>query len=299
MHKVDLNLFVVLEAVYRERNLTRAAEQLHVTQPAISNSLKRLGRHFDDPLFVRQSNEMVPTQVTKRIIESVRLGVDSLTSAVEQSLQFDPANAIQDVMLSMNDVAELSFLPPVLKHIRPLAPQLKLHSVDVARKEMVRELALGRIDFAIDPPIVSHPDIEHSLIHSSEYVCLVRPGHPIISNDFGLDDYLSLEHVHISKRPMGTGHVDHALNRLGLKRNIAHRIQHHTIAQSLLIDSDLAVTVPTDIARQTELVSLPLPFAIEPQQWHLYWHKNQQASEMHAWLRQQIVSVCEKLALSD
>ena len=120
--RVDLNLFVVFDVIYREGNLTRASEALNLSQPAVSHALSRLRDRFDDPLFERSGKKMVPTPLAKAIIERVREGLGSLESTLSDGLIFDPATAERTFTIAMRDVLEAEALPEIAKHLQSIAP---------------------------------------------------------------------------------------------------------------------------------------------------------------------------------
>jgi DNA-binding transcriptional LysR family regulator len=148
--RVDLNLFTVFEAIYSEGSVTRASQQLHLTQPAISHALNRLRQMFDDPLFVRQGQTMVSTPLARSIIEPVRQALRGLEMTLTDNGNFDPAQAVKLFNLALRDVLESTVLPPLLERITQQAPEINLAAIQVERRELVSELAAGTLDLAID-----------------------------------------------------------------------------------------------------------------------------------------------------
>ena len=147
--RIDLNLFRVFEVVYRERNLTRAAAVLHVSQSAVSHSLARLREHFSDPLFVREGRGVTPTAAAMRLAPGI---IDSL-SRLQQSLgylqQFDPQEDARTFTISLPEQLEPVLIPPLLTHLRKQAPRSRVRTVGVRWSELKLELAAGRIDLAV------------------------------------------------------------------------------------------------------------------------------------------------------
>ncbi|MFT6476431.1 MAG: DNA-binding transcriptional LysR family regulator [Zhongshania aliphaticivorans] len=157
--KIDLNLFVVFEAIYSQQSLTRAAGVLHVTQPAVSSSLAKLRAIFDDPLFVRSPSGMNPTPLARQLISTVRESLKSLDNCVVARIGFDPATSKRTFRLHATENAELILLPELLKKLAILAPGTNLEVVFMDRREVPFELASGNIDLAIDAPLLSHPEL--------------------------------------------------------------------------------------------------------------------------------------------
>ena len=150
---IDLNLFVVLDAIYTEGNLTRAGEIIGITQPAVSNSLSRLRTLFDDPLFVRTADGMIPTPVAQNIIGSVRQALDLVRSSVQDSEHFDPLKSEKRFRISANDLTEAIQIPPLVRQLKEAAPRVAIECYQVRRRDLNIELASGNLDLAIDVPI--------------------------------------------------------------------------------------------------------------------------------------------------
>ncbi|GGO79108.1 transcriptional regulator [Marinobacterium nitratireducens] len=291
LQKVDLNLFPVFEAIYAERNLTRAAERLCLSQPAVSNALGRLRDSLDDPLFVRTPRAMVPTPVAESMIGYVREALHLLDTSVQLGDRFEPGVAQRSFKLSMHDVNELVLLPRLLALLQKEAPGISLSSFPVGRQDLAKELASGQLDLAIDVPTLNHSDLRHCPLISIPYVCVVRRDHPAVGDSLSMEQYLALSHLHISNRREGMGHVDLALSRLGFQRNIQMRNRHHLVAPKLIEETDLALTVPLSLATNRNLKVLELPFAVEPVEWHLYWHRSADQDKAHGWLREVVLSL--------
>lgn len=291
LEQVDLNLFVVFEAIYTERNLTRAAEILHVTQPAISNALGRLRRVYEDELFVRHPRGMLPTPVAENIIGQVRQALELFSSSLQEGATFDPQRSEKTFVLSMNDLAEMLVLPQLLQQVRALAPKVSVHNFYIGRDALVRELSAGQVDLAIDVPLVNDANVLHTPVSAEAYVCMLRRGHPMLKRPMTLEDYLSLDHVHVSSRRTGGGYVDFALSKLGHKRHIAIRLQHYFAAPNIIRESDMALTVPRTLANRVDLPCVEVPFLLESLDWHLYWHRSADSDSANRWMRGLIASL--------
>lgn len=289
LKNVDLNLFIVFDAVYTERNLTRAAEVLNLTQPAVSNALNRLRVSLKDPLFVRTPKAMVPTPVADNIVGAVREALQLLGTSVLQGDVFNPSTATKTFKFSMNDVAETLLFPPLMAYIQRSSPEVCLASFPLNRREIPKELASGNLDFAIDVPLLSDPNLCHQPLISSNYVCVARKDHPEINNELTLEQYLSLRHVMVSSRRSGLGHVDIALNTLGYQRKIQLRVSHYLSVQNIVEQSDLILTIPRSLAGKLNLKVIDLPFDIPSVDWHLYWHKSADRDQANIWMRNSII----------
>ncbi len=292
----DLNLFVVFDVIYTERNLTKSGEVLGITQPAVSNALSRLRENFNDELFVRTSKGMVPTPVAENMVNDIRQALDLIRNSISESETFNPKTAKATFRISIGDTSEYRLLPQLIKNISNSAPGVDVQSYLTPRTETPKELAAGNIDFAIDPPIHSDPNLRNKKIYQDDYVLVVNKKHPIAKKKkISLEDYLSLSHIHISKRASGLEHVDTTLNRLGLARRIALKAQHFLVAPYIIDQSNLAMTTIKSFSRGRELKVFQLPFKINPLVLHLYWHVNKDMDPANKWMRELILETYGKI----
>ena len=164
---VDLNLFVVFDAIYTEGNLTRAGEIIGITQPAVSNSLSRLRSLFDDPLFVRTADGMVPTPVAQNIIGAIRQALGLIRSSVQESESFDPAVSDKRFRVSNGDLNQATLLPRLFRSMKKIAPNIAIDCYQVHRRDMGIELASGNLDLAIDVPLTPDPQIKQMSLSSN------------------------------------------------------------------------------------------------------------------------------------
>lgn len=295
LSRVDLNLFIVFDAIYTEANLTRAGQIVGITQPAVSNALSRLRETFNDPLFVRTAQGMVPTPMAQNIIEPVRNALTLLRTSVQESRTFNPLQASKNYRISMTDLTEAVVLPALFQRLRRLAPAVSVESFSSKRRETTKELAAGRLDFAVDAPLNTDPQVRHVKLMEDRYVCAVRKGHPWARKQvITLDDYLAVAHIHISSRRSGLGHVDLALGKMGIQRKIALRSQHYLMASEVLQQTDMVMTVPERFARRSDLHFVDLPIqGVQTIETHLYWHESTDQDPANRWMREQIIELCQ------
>ncbi|RMH85822.1 LysR family transcriptional regulator [Pseudomonas sp. AOB-7] len=298
--KVDLNLFIVFDAIYTEANLTRAGQIVGITQPAVSNALARLRETFNDPLFVRTAQGMVPTPMAQNIIGPVRNALQLLRVSVQESRTFNPQQANKTYRISMTDLSEQILLPPLFQRLRRLAPNVCIESFLAKRRETTKELAAGRLDFAVDAPLNTDPQVRHVKLLDDRYVCAMRPGHPLAKDKISLDEYLSLTHIHISSRRSGLGYVDLALGKMGIQRKIALRSQHYLMASSVMLQTDMVITVPERFARRHHLHHVTLPVGDVPAlETHLYWHESTDQDPANRWMREQMIELAQQVTAQE
>ena len=299
LSKVDLNLFIVFDAIYTEANLTRAGQIVGITQPAVSNALSRLRETFNDPLFVRTAQGMVPTPMAQNIIGPVRNALALLRTSVQESRIFNPQQANKTFRISMTDLTEAVILPLLFQRLRRLAPAVVIESFLGKRRETTKELAAGRLDFAVDAPLNTDPQVRHVKLMEDRYVCAMRQGHPQSGSTLTLEHYLGMTHIHISSRRNGLGYVDLALGKMGVQRKVALRSQHYLMASQVLQQTDMVMTVPERFARRHQLRYLSLPVEISPLETHLYWHESTDQDPANRWMREQIIELSQQVVAQD
>jgi len=295
LSQVDLNLFVVLEAIYREGNITRAGQQLNLTQPAISHALKRLRDLLQDPLFVRQGPQMVPTPFTRNMIEQVRQALQILEMNVSHSHNFVPEHTRRNFHLSMWEYLETLLLPLLLARLAHAAPGMSITTSRVKRRDLETELASGSVDLAIEIPMTVSNRIRQKWLLNEPYVVIARQGHPAIADKLDLDTYLAQRHIQVSSRRQGPSLIDVELSRRGLRREVFLRSQHTFAAWMVVCKTDMLLTLPErharllnpDLMNQVHLFPLHAP-RLEA---HLYWHESVENDPANRWLREEIEKI--------
>lgn len=299
LSQVDLNLFVVLEAIYREGNLTRAGRQLKLTQPAMSHALKRLRELLKDPLFIREGANMVPTPFSRNMINEVRQALQILEVNLYENRNFDPAHTRRDFQIGFWELMESGILPPLAKVMAKAAPEISITTSRVKRREIEAELASGTLDLALDIPITMSDSIKHQPLFSDRVVVMAREDHPALAGELDLDTYLGQDHIMVSSRRHGPSLVDTELNRKGRKRRIVLRCQHYFAACRVVSETDMLLTIPERYAQLLNngfghrLHPFPLK-TLQQLEIHMYWHESADNDPPNRWLREQIKRVVEE-----
>ncbi len=309
LNRIDLNLLVYLEALLRERNVTQAANQLGLSQPAMSNGLRRLRDLFNDPLLVRTSDGMSPTARAlelEPLVREILMGVDR---AVQPTADFEPGSADQVIRIMASDYAESTLFPGVMQQLRELAPGITLDIMtpsDVSFLDVER----GKVDLVINRFDQMPQSFHQITLWSDSFSCLLSPENPILS-DFSLESYLEANHIWVSKTGMGVGvgmdpddvqrlgWVDLALAELDRKRRIRVFTRHYQAAMTLAEQNDLIVTLPTRATwlkrDNPRVVVRPAPFDIPPLELKMAWSPLLQHNPGHRWVRQLITQVARSL----
>jgi DNA-binding transcriptional LysR family regulator len=288
--QIDLNLFVVFDAIHSEGNLTRAAESLSVTQPAVSNALARLRAALGDPLFVRSPRGMVPTPHAESIAGAVAEALHLLSGAAQRGAGFDPARSNRVFRLSMPDLFDALLLAPLAADTATHAPGIGLHNFRLPRSEIRGALARGTLDVAAEVALPDSTGLIRAPLLGEPHVCALRPGHPALEGEMTLGRYLDLDHIHVSGRKRGPGVVDLALRALGVQRRIRIRLQHYLAVGDLALGSDLAVSLPRSWARTLGLTARPLPFEVPQMETFLYRHIRSDGDAAVCWLFDRILA---------
>lgn len=292
--KVDLNLFVVFDAVYTTRNLTRASEILCITQPAVSNALGRLRDMFNDPLFVRTGNTMTPTPVAKNAIAPAREALRLLQTSVSANQHFDPASAETAFSFSMADLYEAGIFPRLYPLLAGKAPKVRLHNFKIPRDEVPSALAKGQLDFSVDGPAFhDQPDICRYLFAQDRYVLASRRNHPRVGDTIELEAFLALEHVGLLQDREQPDQVEIAMERLDRRRNTRLQCNHLLTIPGLLMKSDLVACVPYHFCKHFDLRWCELPFETPRLEYTLYWHLSADQDPSHRWMREQLIEAVQ------
>ena len=309
LNRIDLNLLVYLDALLRERNVTQAANQLNLSQPAMSNGLRRLRELFDDPLLVRTSEGMTPTERALELEPVVREVLSKIDHAVQPRSAFDPENAHRVFRIMASDYAESTLFPAVLGKLRTRAPGLTLDIMtpsDVSFLDVER----GKVDMVINR-FDSMPQSFHQIhLWNDSFTCVLSPENPVLE-DFTLGSYLQANHVWVSKTGMGVGvgvnpddvqrlgWVDVALDKLGKKRQIRVFTRHYQAAMTLAEQNDLIVTLPTRAAQlqrdNPRVVLREPPLEIPPLELKMAWSPLLQHNPANKWLRKLIADTAREL----
>ncbi len=293
---VDLNLFVVFDAIYAERGVTRASKRLHLSQPAVSHALNRLRQLFDDPLFERRGRTMVPTPVAHSAIAAVREALDLLDETLVGTNRFDPATATRQFTVGVRNHLEPVVLPALTAALASRAPGVSVSFVRAERRELERELTSGVLDVAIDVLLPLDESIRRERIRTASLVVAARADHPYLRRDRDLDSYLAHGHVQVSGRRLGMSIEDFELSRHGLQRNVRVRCQTYGAAWSVIRATPLLLTLAEPYAAMLagdspDVRVVECPVEVPTMEWHLYWHASRDADAANTWIRQQLETI--------
>lgn len=286
---IDLNLLVVFEHLLRLGTVSGTAKALHVSQPAVSNALSRLRKIFDDELFVRSAKGMLPTPVALELAEPVAHALDTLQSALNRKVLFDPLTSDRLFQLAMTDIGEVNFIPKLMSVLRERAPRVSVATVRNTAVNLQEEMSHGKVDLAIGhlPELTS--EFFQRRLFRQRYVCMFRPGHPLDKRTVRVKDFEQAEHVVVTAAGTGHARVDEILARLGVERNIRLKVPHFVAVADIVQSTDLVATVTEKFAqRSAEFFGLKYiahPVDLPEIQINLFWHSRYHRDPASQWLR--------------
>jgi DNA-binding transcriptional LysR family regulator len=310
---LDLNLLRVFDEVMAARNITRAAEALAMTQPAVSNALRRLREALGDELVTRSGYGITPTPRAIALWPSVREALASLQAGISPE-SFDPATSKQSFVLSMADATAAILIPPLIRHLESIAPNINLRLVPLTTRDPRNLLQAGETDLAVGyfPGVIATiglqtlhagaPDsFAHTRLYSGEYVCVMRRDHPLAANlaaqPLTLDAYCAARHllVSFSGRPFGL--VDEALAAVSRTRRIVLTVNQFFTAGRVVANSDLLTVLPRHFLASTgirdEFTVVELPFDAPVVHVDMVWHRRAHRNAAQEWLRASIVALAQ------
>jgi len=306
--KVDLNLLVYLDVLLREKNVTRAANQLSITQPAMSNGLKRLRELFADPILVRTSDGMTPTQRALQLQPVIRDVLSKLEASIQPDVEFEPERSERTFRIMASDYAESTLLLEVIRELGLQAPNITL-DVITPSDVTFHDVEQGKVDMAINRFEELPLSFHQKVVWYDSFSCVINHQNPLLDK-FDLPAYLAGQHIWVSKTGFGVGvgvdpteiqklgWVDAELLKVGKTRNIRVFTRHYHAALQLAKEQNLIATLPTRVAQvykdDPNVVILDPPFDIPPIALKMAWSALLHHDAGHIWLRRLIIEVASR-----
>lgn len=286
---IDLNQLVLFQQLMVERRVSKVAENLGLTQPAVSNTLAKLRRQFGDELFVRTPTGMMPTPFAEQLAEPIGYALGMIHSGLNQNTRFDPASVKRSVTIGMTDIGEIVFLPKLVERLRQEAPGVSLVTVRTTATNLRDDMEAGKVDLAIGPLPQLKAGFFQRRLFRQRYVCLFRKGHPLDRRRLSLADFKAAEHLIIVSAGTGHGKVDELIRRAGVERQVRLTIPHFVSVGHLLRSTDMVATVTERLAESLiepfDLKCQPHPVDLPEIAINLFWHAKVHRSPAHQWLR--------------
>lgn len=289
LHQLDLNLLVIFRQLLVEKSVSKAADALSLTQPAVSNALARLRKQLGDELFVRTPLGMEPTPYAEAISEGVLYALGMINSTLNQSSAFDPQTSARSFTIGMTDIGEVWFLPKLMELLAQRAASVTISTVRNASVNLRDEMEAGKVDLAIGLlPNLKSGFFQRRLL-STRYVCLMRRGHPLDKESLSLREFSSAEHLLVISHGTGHGKIDEVMQRAAINRKVRLTVPHFTPVGQLLRSSNMVATVPEQlaisIAEPYGLVYARHPVELPAVSINVFWHAKTHKEAANKWLR--------------
>jgi DNA-binding transcriptional LysR family regulator len=306
---LDLNLLRVFDQVMAERNLTRAARNLAMTQPAVSNALNRLRDALGDRLVVRSGYGVEPTPRALGLWPAVSDALRQLESSLAPR-DFVAAQATNSFTLAMADATAAEVVPGLVEILERDAPGISIRMVPLTTRDPRRLLDEGTVDLALGffPAVLadltaqaqggSLPGFQHERLYDGQYVCVMRKGHALAKKPLTLDRFCDARHMLVSFSGRPFGFIDEALASRGRHRRVVLTVNQFFTAGLVVENSDLLTVLPRHFisatGRSAQLEQRDLPFEVPPVHVDALWHRKQTQRPEHAWLRQVVATAARK-----
>ena len=290
---LDLNLLVVFAAVLKTRSTTLAADELDLSQSAVSNALRRLRSHFDDALFVKTPDGMAPTPLAEKLAGPIHEGLNRIRQALEERREFIPALSRRRFCICTSDMGQLVLMPGLLGIAEAEAPGVSLATIELGAREAQAHMARGEIDLAIGTFAELDAGFHVQHLFTKEYVVLARDGNPAFTGGLTLERFLRARHALF--RPAAGSHdtLEHRIDEIfrghGVQRLVVAEFGHALGIVQAVTSTDLLACVPKRLAEMyashADVVIAPPPFDSPVVDISQYWHERMHHDAGHRWLR--------------
>jgi DNA-binding transcriptional LysR family regulator len=297
IRNVDLNLLVALDALLAERNVSRAAVRLHLSQPATSALLARLRELFGDPLLLRSARGMLPTPRALELLGPVRQVLDEIGALIQPRAAFDAASAQHTFTLSASDYVEYALLPTLVDYLERKAPGVRLVVRPLDLQTVTKQMESGEVDLCVTGLQNAPAGLHVRPLYAERIVSVVRRRHPGVGARLTLDKFCNLEHIQASVRGSGfSARIDEALSALGRTRRARLAVAHFLLVPEIVARSDMISSLPERLARgyAKRLRIFEPPLAIEGFTVGEIWHERNERDPAQQWLRDVLAELAQK-----
>jgi len=285
---LDLNLLVVFQYLLEERNISAVARRLDISQPAVSNALRRLRGALNDELFVRTGEGMQPTPLAERLVEPVGEALSLLTHVLDFRDEFDPAHGVRRFRVAMSDVGEIHFMPTLIHRCSQEAPGVRIESVRLTGSELRREMEAGRVDLAVGVFDDLGAGFFQRMVFRQRYLTLYREGNPHVRGAVDIEAFLAARHLIVSQAAP-YGQINQMLESAGLVLSDHFSVPHFGPVPYIIGETDLLATVPEHLARvvasRYALKAFTPPLDMPFLQTNLIWPRRFHRDAAGQWLR--------------
>jgi DNA-binding transcriptional LysR family regulator len=291
LRRIDLNLLVTLEALLTERNVTRAAQRVHLSQPSVSVQLRKLRQIFADPLLVASSRGMLPTTRAVELLQPLRVALDEMRHVLEPREAFNPARSKMTWQIAAADYAEYAVLMPMLAHLRKVAPGIRIAVREASHATMIKQLESGRLDAGLLAMDAAPDRLHHQVLFKERYVLVARKAHPALKRKLTLDTFCELDYVMVSPEGGGfRGVVEPLLESRGRERRVSLSVPHFLLVPEVVRRTDMVALLPSRLIKEDtrHLQVLTPPLQVPGFSMAIIWHERTHSDPAHSWLRSQV-----------
>ena len=297
IRNIDLNLLVALDALLAERNVSRAAVRLHLSQPAASALLARLRELFGDPLLLRSARGMLPTPRALELLGPVRRVLDEIDAIVQPRAAFDAASAEHTFHLSSSDYVEYALVPKLVDYLERNAPGVRLEVTPLDLPLVAKQMESGDVDLCITGLQNAPAGLHARPLYVERIVSVVRRNHPGVGDQLTLDMFCNLEHIRVSVPGSGfSTQIDAALAAVGKKRSVRLAVPHFLLVPEILARSDMISALPERLAQgyAKKLRIFEPPVDLEGFTVGEVWHERNQRDPAQQWLRDVLLELARR-----
>ncbi|MFC4701166.1 LysR family transcriptional regulator [Glaciecola siphonariae] len=297
MRPQELNLLIIFDAIMTEGSISRAADRLAMTQPAVSNAVSRMRVAWKDDLFVKNGRNIKPTLKASNMWEQIKQPIDDLSSVIKPN-EFDPASSTRTFRISAADIVANMMMVPLRKIIEQEAPNINIHMIPYTIINTKQVLDDATVDMVIGAGINTENTIRSELLFNVNYLCVMRPGHPLAKSKISIDEFAGAQHLLVSLSGDVTGFTDEVLAQRGLSRRIAMTVNQFSMIVPLLKNSDLIAVAPlggvADGIISGDITGTLTPIEMSPPGATLYWHPRQDKDQGLLWLREKVKQIVKQ-----
>jgi len=293
LRSVDLNLLTIFDAIMTHGQMSKAAEALHMTQPAASHALKRLRHTFDDELFMRSRQGMKPTPRAQEIAGPIREILTQILDTLDSDQPFNPGESKRGFKIAFGRYGELILLPKILNQVNACPTNISVHSYlddEETGIELVKE---GNIDFCFDFVLPQDQRLDYCQFNQEELVVIARKDHPRLTTSINIEEFFAEKHIVMTFGSDRRELLQQFMAKQGGKRKILAEVNQYIAVPTLVMQTDGIAIVPRQMAEfflyQHQLTILTLPLKIPPLPTYLIWHKAMNRDKGHSWLKELIL----------
>lgn len=297
--RLDLNLLVTLDTLLAERNVTRAARRLNVSQPALSARLTRLRDIFEDELLLPAQRGMVPSPRALELQTPLHEALEAVRRVVAEGAPFEPSRAVATIEIAASDYVQYSILMPLICRLRSEAPGVRFAWRTIDASALLAQTERGEVDIALMTPDIAPQLMRMRKLYRERYVAIARAGHPAVRGTLDLDTFCALDHVVVSPQGGGfNGPADAALEAAGRSRRVVLSAPGFLVVPEIIARSDMIALVPGRMAgdRPDRLQILRPPIAVPGFEMAMVWHDRTTTHPLQRWLRERIAAVANSPA---